>query len=522
MNFYKLIVLFLLATWCFAAHSMEAPSNISANRRRPREIVTGELETTYDGWKKKFTILGNGIRPDIDYFVVLSTERWDHISKGNAITNGFSGGHDWAHYSAHHFTQEDIVYFDYDLRAYVVSSDKGDALPDIIQKYQDRRARLVRLHTLFPPGVLSPSFVLDSFIKAYRNSTNDKTADSVATFYTDYQDLKIMGTYSERSGTFHIKTIHPDIDWHYRAEFQGSSETLFPKSRFAQGSFKDGELFWRRELYSPDELQESPYFPRNVRNTFITSHGESSAISPSQFILQERLHRYLEAKYASSDLTLDVIDLFFKDPKNPKVDEYNDLIATLRYFLRAEFAEEEQVNQRTLIQLKISLGRYLENGPKEFHAVFLVDDKTKYDREARSLSPQMGNFAMVLADQMLFIDRWTDLCPTANAKVLRTRIVKTAHNFASAFVRQVLAGSEYLSQFEEGNDRLCFTLSNRGISRNPLFLVLMGRTNFGTHKPLLNISPLIISGMIRPFAIRISPYDPPYEELNFELIRGFI
>ncbi len=364
--------------------------------------------------------------------VFITQERWDHITEGLPSASDFSGGHDWRFYEAKYLNTDDVVFFDTFENAYIVSSQKGDSLPIIIEKLKGND--LAHFHALFPHEMLTPEFVLDAFVTAFRNNGLDPTK---GLFFADHDGFKVAGFYrpGSKRGAYRIMTIFPDLSWRYRIEFKHHREDEFPYSRFLKREAK-GKAKWVRHGASGEEMsaqfsEKGKYWPSPIKN-LSSQRTKVAEISSDNFVLEEKLKNFLHDTWIDGQ-AIDVIDLFFADRNKPRKEEFDGLMAVLRLCLgRDSFlnaGDKRAELGRKISLLKVRLSAALKSN-MNFSRVGIVQEQLS--QTEIPLGPQYGNLAEELFQQMLNFVGYERSVPDAS-------LIAPCINTAKAFVANVVA-----------------------------------------------------------------------------------
>ncbi len=271
--------------------------------------------------------------------VEVSEETLDHVIKGKKTENSFLGGHDFGKYQEAGHTKDQSVFFDMKNNAFLVSSDKGLSLPELIKDLKDGKFTK-NFHTLFPPNVLDAKFIREAFFEAFKegNLNHDK-----GIFYTDYKKFKICGYFKEKDGTYYVTSIFPDFGWHFRKEFF-KKEGEFEISRFLELS-KDGKR-WIREGVNLDNFDKIKEEDQETENNayiklpidLICTKEKDVTMTSDEFYVSKKFKKYFEEEIINSEKfnKIDVLELFFQDSENPTVDEFKvmkDYISELIEFV---------------------------------------------------------------------------------------------------------------------------------------------------------------------------------------------
>lgn len=519
MNFISILLVFLWASFC---HSMENPAKQTVIV--PLQIETLELVELERGWQKHFYIMEKDGTRGAKYLVSLSKERWNHISEGKSRKDNFSGGHDWEHFKKFHFTEKDVVYYDAKEKIYLVSSKKGDSFPTVLKKFNSGIDP--SLHVLFPPKVLTPEFVIDSFINSFIAGLCKTSQRNKGVFYGTNDIFKIFGRYTNVSRTFHIDTIYPDC-WDLREEFGPRPIAYeFSKSRFVKGKKTGEEISWQGHF---DPEGNNDYNDEYAPTETIIFTGpaqkapeKKSVTDVREFYSREKIKEYLD-EHIDSIGNIDIFDLFFDDIANPKETECKELYEVLKFFLieKGQLLKlkpllatldsfhssivSPQKRREALIRLKFGLEINFKGGDKVFNRR-IAGTKTKFSVERQLLdSSPIGHFGLVLGSQMMFLKRWAYRYPKA-FKTLPEPVRNASHRFARNFYSALFKNEAgFLGSFEGETKTYCLTFSKLLTFNDVLVLTIATPNTDETIDAFMIVEPSFNGGLKSFSKINFSP-----------------
>ena len=294
--------------------------------------------------------------------VFLSHDRWLHITEGSEEENYFSGGHDFGFFARHYLKKNNdkSVFFDTIHHAYIVSSKKGESLPEIISNLQNCKS--ASYHALFPPNILDKDFVLQAFKNAYdgfiakdkQNNINLKQK----IFYAQVGDFSVAGYFNKKGNDYFIQTIFPDLDWKFRIEFKHNPEKYFAISRFLQWNYLDKRWISQGLVLNEQiEFEKIKYLPQPIFYLFNPSNFSCGQLNGEEFSIMSAVKDSVINEFSNKNI--DVLELFFDDSNFPKKEEFDLLLFIIKEIIpdfTFKACKELQIGK-----LRSDLNKYLKH-----------------------------------------------------------------------------------------------------------------------------------------------------------------
>lgn len=306
--------------------------------------------------------------------VFLSHDRWLHITEGSEEENYFSGGHDFGFFARHYLKKNNdkSVFFDTIHHAYIVSSKKGESLPEIINNLQNGKS--ASYHALFPPNILDKNFVLQAFKKAYDGFiTKDKQNNinlKQKIFYAQVGDFSVAGYFNKKGNDYFIQTIFPDLDWKFRIEFKHNPEKDFAISRFLQLNYLDKH--WISQGLTEGEqieFEKIKYLPQPIFYLFNPSNSLSGQLNGEEFAIMSSVKDSIINDFSNKNI--DVFELFFDDNNSPKKEEFDLLL-----FIIKEIIPDFKFKNSETIQIGKLRTDLIRQQGKEMKVIRNTDDNS--------------------------------------------------------------------------------------------------------------------------------------------------
>jgi hypothetical protein len=402
--------------------------------------------------------------------VILKEEDWKHIAFGEQKEDRFLGGHDFEHYLSHYLVKdhEATAYFDTNLSAYIVSSLKGDSLPNIISNLQ--KGEVANYHTLFPPKVLSRDFVLRAFEKSFKEGGIDQAKSH---FHTDFNDFSVAGYFYQREDCYYIRTLFPDFTWYYRTDFGSNKLAKLSIARFLKWNRAGQNWLLQGESISSSlmntlmpELRK--FWPTNVAE-FIQDDStvEDSTMTAAQFVATEKAIEHIRQHFTNTDGFF-ILNFFFSNQDEPTDQEIEFLQKTLRDYVGFSYtfksSENKRKNKGKLMLIKIHLKKFIDK-QASIDLLHPNSDGTLYSISTKPLGQRKdGNkiitgfhFAEEILQQMLLLNFFEHSVTTSpslfafsSAESRQTRI-KAAQLFAHNFMRWIVGNKQELFEALSAN-----------------------------------------------------------------------
>ncbi len=378
----------------------------------PESAISADFESEFN------TTVGEQKRT---FKIILSKEDFDHVMIGRQTEHSFSGGHDWpSYYEAHIKNDRNTkAYFDTNLNCFIVDSEKGDSLVDIIFKLKNTNLR-PKYHTLFPAGVLTPDFIMSALKKSIYShyAGNDISRvrhnidDNTSLFYAENGEFKVAGYFERTGDVFKIKTCFPDLSWYYRIDFKHRAEEHIQLSRFLRLYHHKSDPkknVWEHNGV-PEKLTARDCLSKYAPEPRVASSRtkENQAIDLDDFILHEQIVNHLQQSFLATDRK-NIDDtlgfFFFEDEKNPTTDE----IKMLYRFVRLCFpdfkinAKKSDSNIRKLNLIKLRIAKLADDKEAVFN-LFGMKSNSEFGviREVNIKSALPGSTTITMLQNALY------------------------------------------------------------------------------------------------------------------------
>lgn len=429
-NSQSIFFMLLLGTWSYFGFAADAPGSEAATKIKT--FIHGEETFTAS----------------------LSESAWRHIVEGKKTESSFPGGHDWSAYKKN-LKKDDTVFFDTVENAYIVSSEKGDSLLEIIEKYGNNQQ--AKFHALFPEGVLNKNFVIDAFIAAFKDNRIDFNR---GLFFGKHQGFSVAGFFERHRNTFKITTLFPDLSWFYRIDFKHHKNDLFEQSRFFKREFVKRKEIWTCDGVSADYLARmqdinlTKYWPSAVRTLSTQAAGGASMLTGKDFVLENEVKAYLQQKWIAPNMSIDVISLFFKNPDEPTPEE----VALLQNTFKSLFPEYNRKRalvpaKKTVNAIKLMLGGALRSDNWELTETFYDDGILS--QADKSVGTQAHNFGEEVLKELLHVNLFSNIVD--DASVLNQHRVAGAKTVVKNLTQTLIDDENLRKRFLDAN--YMFTLA---------------------------------------------------------------
>lgn len=277
-----------------------------------------------------------------DITAIITDEAFLHMTEGEIRGTTYAGGHDWGFYEERVKSSPTAnAYFDTTMNAYIVASEKGDGLIEIIDSL--RVSKTPKYHTCFPPKVLTKEFIFASFQKAYEQHHRDLVENRKNRnidirhnlFYVEHEDFKIAGHFEKREdNVFAITTCFPDLSWYYRIYFKHHKNDPFLIKRFWQLDNKENAWIRHGNAFL-DDTEDTKWWPENRigLSASFAKDGQGQKVTPEHFTSCIKLFEVIDRGHVEDQKIENLFEFFFTDPKNKTIKEIQEVNLFLQSFV---------------------------------------------------------------------------------------------------------------------------------------------------------------------------------------------